>query len=1133
MKIKTLLSVLFSLFFLTAEIAAQNCNPPTNIGLFYGNKTGAEMIDLKLGIRNASGCLTNLDILTSFSGTTGNTKYRSAGLASWHTWTKANPSGVFLDMARLGGDQTENAFTLFSAVGSTPIVRFGTNGNSYLLGGNLGIGIGSPTGRLHVTGDPSTNDASLTGPGGYLVLGSTTGPNLVLDNNEIMARSNGAITTLNLQADGGAVMIHGGAAFNESERVLINSAGFVGIGTTAPAAPLHVKQSDSKGLWFERDGHDTYELSVKNSKGLHITNITDGGTHEMMFDNGKIGIGTTAPTANLHVVGVDNDGNTGTLKLSNSNLSMILDANEISTVNDKLHLNQNVVNDVAIAGGGGNVTVTGSNSKVGIGIGAPTEKLHVSGTTLLAGPDNNGSTIGTLKLATGTQMMLLDANEIDAVHDKLHLNQNVANDVAIAGGGGNVVMVGVGNVGIGTGTPTSKLHVSGQTLLGGPENDGINTSTLILNTGTNTMLLDGNEIDATGTGNNTLHLNQNVANDVAIAGGGGRVFMIGGGNVIVNGGGSLAVGTATPAASAILDIQSTNKGVLVPRLTTAQRTAISSPAAGLLVYDSNLQNFFFHNGTSWTQIGSGSGDADADPTNELQNWGNLPGIPAAFSDGIDNVNDADASTTNELQTVSVSGSNITLSNGGGTFSINDADASPTNELQNWGNLPGIPAAFADGTDDVNDADADPTNELQNWGNLPGIPVAFSDGIDNVNDADADPTNELQDWSNLPGIPAAFSDGMDDVNDADANPTNELQTISKTGNTVTLSNGGGSFTDAVNDADADPTNELQDWSNLPGIPAAFADGTDEVNDADADPTNELQDWNTLPGIPAAFADGTDDVNDADASPTNELQTISKTGNTVTLSNGGGTFTDEVNDADADATNELQDWGNLPGIPAAFSDGTDDVNDADADPTNELQNWGNLPGIPAAFSDGTDDVNDADSDPLNECNTSVSLSGTTLHIVDANGDKSVSLSSLNKVGSNTTNYLPKWNGSALVQSTSVFEDGSGNVGIGTDDIPGVYKLAVNGSMVATELKVKLQANWPDYVFEKDYPLVPLPELEKSIQQTGHLPGIPSAGEVKANDGMEVGEMQVRLLEKVEELTLYIIQLEKRIKELEDKK
>ena len=75
--------------------------------------------------------------------------------------------------------------------------------------------------------------------------------------------------------------------------------------------------------------------------------------------------------------------------------------------------------------------------------------------------------------------------------------------------------------------------------------------------------------------------------------------------------------------------------------------------------------------------------------------------------------------------------------------IDDADADPTNELQDWSTLPGIPEGFADNTDDVIDDDSDPTNELQDWSTLPGIPDDFADGVDQVDDADADPENEVQ------------------------------------------------------------------------------------------------------------------------------------------------------------------------------------------------------------------------------------------------------------------------------------------------------------------------------------------------------------------------------------------------------
>jgi len=104
--------------------------------------------------------------------------------------------------------------------------------------------------------------------------------------------------------------------------------------------------------------------------------------------------------------------------------------------------------------------------------------------------------------------------------------------------------------------------------------------------------------------------------------------------------------------------------------------------------------------------------------------------------------------------------------------------------------------------------------------------------------------------------------------------------------------------------------------------------------------------------------------------------------------------------------------------------------------------------------------------------------------------------------------------------------GNVGIGTTDPKG-YKLAINGKICAHEIKIET-ANWPDYVFAKDYSLLSLLETEKHIKEKGHLPGIPSAAEVKAN-GIDLGEMNAKLLQKIEELTLHLIRIEKDNKEM----
>lgn len=110
-------------------------------------------------------------------------------------------------------------------------------------------------------------------------------------------------------------------------------------------------------------------------------------------------------------------------------------------------------------------------------------------------------------------------------------------------------------------------------------------------------------------------------------------------------------------------------------------------------------------------------------------------------------------------------------------------------------------------------------------------------------------------------------------------------------------------------------------------------------------------------------------------------------------------------------------------------------------------------------------------------------------------------------------------------------TGNVGIGTTTVPSTYKLAVNGKIISEEIKVQLQANWPDYVFAKDYQLPTLEEVEAHIHEKGRLINLPPAQEVEAN-GLEVGEMNRLLLEKIEELTLYILEQNERIEVLEQK-
>ncbi|HVI45448.1 MAG TPA: hypothetical protein VM802_11285 [Chitinophaga sp.] len=104
-------------------------------------------------------------------------------------------------------------------------------------------------------------------------------------------------------------------------------------------------------------------------------------------------------------------------------------------------------------------------------------------------------------------------------------------------------------------------------------------------------------------------------------------------------------------------------------------------------------------------------------------------------------------------------------------------------------------------------------------------------------------------------------------------------------------------------------------------------------------------------------------------------------------------------------------------------------------------------------------------------------------------------------------------------------TGNVGIGTTNPQA--RLAVNGDMFAKRVKVTV-TGWPDYVFQDNYQLPSLKSTELYIKEHKHLPEIPSAQEV-SKDGIDVGEMNKKLLQKIEELTLHLIRQQKEIDEL----
>ncbi len=94
--------------------------------------------------------------------------------------------------------------------------------------------------------------------------------------------------------------------------------------------------------------------------------------------------------------------------------------------------------------------------------------------------------------------------------------------------------------------------------------------------------------------------------------------------------------------------------------------------------------------------------------------------------------------------------------------------------------------------------------------------------------------------------------------------------------------------------------------------------------------------------------------------------------------------------------------------------------------------------------------------------------------------------------------------------------------------LYKLYVEGGIVTRDVKVMV-GPFPDYVFAPNYALMTLKDLREHLQDYGHLPGIPSAGQINTDGGVELGDLQVRMLKVVEDQALYILNLQDQIDDM----
>jgi len=173
-------------------------------------------------------------------------------------------------------DTTDNKLYIENSNSNEPLIYGEFDNDIAAINGKLGVGTMDPSILFHVDGG---TDASLSG-GGYILSGDPTGQNIVMDENEIMARNNGAVNTLHLQRDGGNLIVH----YDEDDikEFAIKTDGKTGIGLNTPTTKLHI---------YTDTGED----------GFRVQNSQDEVTEFIVKNDGKTGIGEGAPLAKLHI----------------------------------------------------------------------------------------------------------------------------------------------------------------------------------------------------------------------------------------------------------------------------------------------------------------------------------------------------------------------------------------------------------------------------------------------------------------------------------------------------------------------------------------------------------------------------------------------------------------------------------------------------------------------------------------------------------------------------------------------------------------------------------------------------------------------------------------------------------------
>ena len=549
----------------------------------YGDVNGVVILKANDNLRINTNGAERVRVISSGNvgiGTTAPSRLLDVdGIQGWSEGT--NIEKAYLNPTSTGTD--------FHLLGNNGNIRFDSRSgsNSYINTGNLGIGTTNPNATLDIE-----NSTGVT-----VDINSSSG------DGQFRFQDNGitkwAVGRDNTQQD--FVFSSSAGLSTDPVVVLKHSTGNLGIGTTSPSQKLEVNgniQASSYKIAGATvlQGNANVIIGSGGATGkIQLNTISGTG---LVLDGSNVGIGVTSPSAKLEIGG-----------LSGSASGLVLTA--ISSVNVSfgflvgdttlgLHPKNLVIagssgaSDIAFSPSSihpGLLMLDGSAGNVGIGTTSPSYKLDVVGTFRA---NNFGSIQG---VDTGNPSAVNNEVRISGYgimgnRGSLYFTNRLAAGTlqfgigGVHGSGTKMLINSDGYVGIGITGPQEKLHIIGSTLLSNNNSykieriDGTNIPVV--------KLSSSNVVEfgaATSTSGATM-FNFKTSGDAS------RMVILGSGNV--------GIGTTSPQA--LLDVSSTINGVLLPRMTTTQVNAISSPSNGLTVYNITLNTLCFYNGSSWQKV---------------------------------------------------------------------------------------------------------------------------------------------------------------------------------------------------------------------------------------------------------------------------------------------------------------------------------------------------------------------------------------------------------------------------------------------------------------------------------------------------------------------------------------------------